>query len=104
MVLLKRNKYEDLQEYETEKIHGNEVDKQIGILIPFIRHCMKNLRHFTLRPRKGESMELPPDNIFILTEDEDLPQKQRNVRPKLPPTGRISSIKKKIIKLIVFLA
>ena len=47
-----RNKYEDLQEYETEKIHGNEVDKQIGILIPFIRHCMKNLRHFTLRPRK----------------------------------------------------
>ena len=42
-------------------------------------------------------MELPPDNIFILTEDEDLPQKQRNVRPKLPPTGRISSIKKKII-------
>ena len=30
-----------------------------------------------------------------MTEDEDLPQKQRNVRPKLPPTGRISSIKRK---------
>ena len=48
-------------------------------------------------------MELPPDNIFILTEDEDLPQKQRNVRPKLPPTGRISSIKKKIIANSFFL-
>ncbi|KAF6068686.1 Bromodomain family protein [Candida albicans] len=60
-----RNKYEDLQEYEPDKIHGNEVDKQI--------------------------------------EDEDLPQKQRNVRPKLPPTGRISSIKKKIIANSFFL-
>lgn len=100
-----RNKYEDLQEYETEKIHGNEVDKQIGILIPFYQTLYEKSQTFYVKAqkKKGESMELPPDNIFILTEDEDLPQKQRNVRPKLPPTGRISSIKKKIIANSFFL-
>ncbi|CAX40469.1 subunit of the histone acetyltransferase SAGA complex, putative [Candida dubliniensis CD36] len=100
-----RNKYEDLQEYEPEKIHGNEIEKQIGILIPFYKKLYEKSQTFYVKAqkKKGESLEIPPDDIFVLTEDEDLPQKQRNVRPKLPPTGRISSIKKKIIANSFFL-
>ncbi|KAL6449704.1 spt7 Transcriptional activator spt7 [Candida maltosa Xu316] len=100
-----QNKYEDLQEYEPGKIHGNEVDKQIGLLVPFYKKLYERSQtHYVKsQKKKGEDMELPPDNIFILIEDEELPQKQRNVRPKLPPTGKISSIKKKIIASSFFL-
>lgn len=92
-----RNKYEDLQEYEPGKIHGNEVEKQIGLLVPFYKKLYERSQtHYVkLQKKKGENMDLPPDNVFILIEDEELPQKQRNIRPKMPPTGKITSIKKR---------
>ncbi|KAK6877752.1 Transcriptional activator spt7 [Candida tropicalis] len=100
-----RNKYEDLQEYEPGKIHGNEVEKQIGLLVPFYKKLYERSQtHYVKsQKKKGENMDLPPDNVFILIEDEELPQKQRNIRPKMPPTGKITSIKKKIIASSFFL-
>ncbi|RCK65967.1 Transcriptional activator SPT7 [Candida viswanathii] len=100
-----RNKYEDLQEYEPGKIHGNEVEKQIGLLVPFYKKLYERSQthYIKLQKKKGENLDLPADNVFILIEDEELPQKQRNIRPKMPPTGKITSIKKKIIASSFFL-
>ncbi|KAJ8101464.1 hypothetical protein POJ06DRAFT_251612 [Lipomyces tetrasporus] len=61
-----------------EPLARDKVDKQIGLLRPF----------FLSRFEKFER-----DNI--LQEDEFLPPKQRNQRPKLPPTGKITVAKKR---------
>lgn len=47
---------------------------------------------------------MPEDNLLVLIEDEELPQKQRNIRPRLPPTGKITAIKKKIVANSFFLS
>lgn len=102
---IKRNKYEDLQDFETKKLYANDVPQQIGLLIPFYEKlCDRSKQQFIkLQKKKGESVELPDDSQFALVEDDELPQKQRNVRPKLPPTGKITTIKKKIIASSFFL-
>ncbi|KAK9384724.1 hypothetical protein V1515DRAFT_610477 [Lipomyces mesembrius] len=61
-----------------EPFTRDKVDKQIGLLRPF----------FISRFEKFER-----DNV--LQEDEFLPPKQRNQRPKLPPTGKITVAKKR---------
>ncbi|KAK9348035.1 hypothetical protein V1522DRAFT_400123 [Lipomyces starkeyi] len=61
-----------------EPFTRDKIDKQIGLLRPF----------FISRFEKFER-----DNI--LQEDEFLPPKQRNQRPKLPPTGKITVAKKR---------
>ncbi|KAG7722708.1 hypothetical protein KL949_000240 [Ogataea haglerorum] len=43
-----------------------------------------------------------PEDLVIL-EDDDLPLKQRNHRPKVPPNGRISQVKRKLINNAFFL-
>lgn len=95
----KTTKYEDLRDWTTPKLTQADLDKQIGILQPFLRSLVLKTEAFyiKLQKRKGESTELPPPSQLVLIEDEDLPQKQRNVRPRLPPTGKISSVKKKIL-------
>ena len=101
----KRHKFEDLQEYEPEKLHASDVEKQIGLLKPFYSKLNERSKQqfIKLQKKKGESLDLPDDNLFVLIEDEELPQKQRNIRPKLPPTGKITAIKKKIIANSFFL-
>ncbi|KAK9368487.1 hypothetical protein V1509DRAFT_623056 [Lipomyces kononenkoae] len=61
-----------------EALTRDKVDKQIGLLRSF----------FISRFEKFER-----DNV--LQEDEFLPPKQRNQRPKLPPTGKITVAKKR---------
>ncbi|KAI5957852.1 SPT7 [Candida theae] len=101
----KRNKYEDLQDYEPAKLYASDVEKQIGLLIPFYEKLSERSKqsYIKAQKKKGESLDLPDDSQFALIEDDDLPQKQRNFRPKLPPTGKITSIKKKIIASSFFL-
>ncbi|KAG7837081.1 hypothetical protein KL943_001120 [Ogataea angusta] len=43
-----------------------------------------------------------PEDLVIL-EDDDLPLKQRNNRPKVPPNGRITQVKRKLINNAFFL-
>ncbi|EGW33741.1 uncharacterized protein SPAPADRAFT_147731 [Spathaspora passalidarum NRRL Y-27907] len=101
----KRNKYEDLKEFEPARLTASDVSSQIGILIPFYTKLSeKSKAHFVkMQKKKNEPTDLPEDSLLILIEDEELPQKQRNIRPRLPPTGKITSIKKKIIANSFFL-
>lgn len=98
-IISKRNKYEDLKEYNVPKLYASEIDDQIGILAPFYSKLLeKSKSHYVkVQKKKGESTVLPENDKLVLIEDEELPQKQRNVRPRLPPTGKIASTKKKLI-------
>ena len=102
----KRNKYEDLQEYTAQFLTAADVHKQVGLLRPFYSKLNeKSKAHFVkLQKKKGEPTDLPEDNLLVLIEDEELPQKQRNIRPRLPPTGKITAIKKKIVANSFFLS
>lgn len=93
----KSTKYEDLSEWKVPKLTQADVQQQIGILQPFYNSLVEKTESFfvKLQKRKGESTGLPPPDEFFLIEDEELPQKQRNIRPRLPPTGKIASVKKK---------
>ncbi|CAH2352103.1 transcriptional activator Spt7p [[Candida] railenensis] len=95
----KKNKYEDLKELKDPKIYASEITQQIGILRPFYYKLLEKTKtqYIKSRKKKGESTELPPDDKFLLIEDEELPQKQRNIRPRLPPTGKIVSVKKRTL-------
>lgn len=93
----KSTKYEDLREWVQPKLTQADVPEQIGLLQPFYTELIRKSETFLIKQqkRKGESTELPPPTRLYLIEDEDLPQKQRNIRPRLPPTGKIASVKKK---------
>lgn len=95
----KKNKYEDLKELKDPKIYALEITQQIGILRPFYNKLLEKTKtqYIKSRKKKGELTELPPDDKFLLIEDEELPQKQRNIRPRLPPTGKIVSVKKRTL-------
>lgn len=93
----KSTKYEDLTEWQTVKLLKAMVPQQIGLLQGFYQDLVQRTEAAWVKQqkRKGESTELPPPDQLFLLEDDELPQKQRNIRPRLPPTGKISSIKKK---------
>lgn len=95
----KATKYEDLRDLATPKLTAADVQNQIGLLQPFYNDLVKRTEAHYVKQQKrnGESIELPPPNKLYLLEDEDLPQKQRNIRPRLPPTGKISSVKKRLL-------
>lgn len=101
----RRSKYEDLKDYKPGNLTASSIAEQIGILKPFYSKLLERSKvHFVKQQKKkNESTELPPDDELLLIEDEELPQKNRNIRPRLPPTGKISSIKKKIVANSMFL-
>ncbi|KAK9473979.1 uncharacterized protein V1510DRAFT_413256 [Dipodascopsis tothii] len=65
-----------------DPVTKDSIDQQIGLLRPF----------YHARYERFER-----DNALL--EDEFLPNKQRNQRPKLPPTGRITFVKKRSSEL-----
>lgn len=95
----KTTKYEDLRDLTTPKLTSADIKNQIGLLQPFYKDLVKRTEAHYVKQQKriGESMELPPPHKLYLLEDEDLPQKQRNIRPRLPPTGKITSVKKRLL-------
>ncbi|KAG7939081.1 uncharacterized protein OGAPODRAFT_77314 [Ogataea polymorpha] len=58
-------------------------------------------------PNGGESsstfVEIEDPEDLVILEDDDLPLKQRNHRPKVPPNGRITQVKRKLINNAFFL-
>lgn len=101
----KNNKFEDLKDFGANELKASEIDKQIGLLKPFYTRLYEKSKAIFIKnqKKKGESTELPENNQLPLIEDDELPQKQRNIRPRLPPTGKISSVKKKLISNSFFL-
>lgn len=93
----KVSKYEDLRDYVPRKLTQADVPQQIGILQPFYRALVEKSEavYVKLQKRKGEPTQLPAPEAFVLVEDDELPQRQRNMRPRLQPTGKIPSLKKK---------
>ena len=63
-----------------EPITKDTVNSQIGLVQDFFRNKLHN------------------NHDEPLVEDEDLPQKQRFPKPRLPPTGKISSPRKRPIR------
>ncbi|ODV66940.1 hypothetical protein HYPBUDRAFT_109370 [Hyphopichia burtonii NRRL Y-1933] len=101
----KSNKYEDFKEWDIKKLSEADIKDQIGLLQPFYTKLLeKSKAHYVkIQRKKGERTDLPPADQLMLIEDEELPQKQRNIRPRLPPTGKISSVKKRIVANAFFL-
>lgn len=101
----KKNKYEDLIELKDPKLFASDISKQISVLLQFYNNLLEKTKvHYVKQQKKkGESTELPEDDKFPLIEDDELPQKQRNIRPRLPPTGKIVSIKKRLLSNAFFL-
>lgn len=95
----KTTKYEDLRDWKQKQLTATDVAKQIGLLQPFYLELVHKteIHYIKQQKRKGESTELPLPSELLLLEDEELPQKQRNIRPRLPPTGKIAAVKKKIL-------
>lgn len=101
----KANKYDDLKEFKVNRLYVTDVENQIGLLKPFYHKLVeKSKAHYVKQQKKnGLSTELPELNKLPLTEDDELPQKQRNIRPRLPPTGKISGVKKRPVANSFFL-
>lgn len=93
----KTNKYKDLEEFQVSYLHASDVKNQILLLTQFYEQLLeKSKAHYIkIQRKRGESTALPEDEHLLLIEDDELPQKQRNTRPRLPPNGKINSVKKK---------
>lgn len=93
----KTSKYEDLREWKPIKLRKEDVDKQIGLLQNFYKDLVERteVAYVKQQRRKGDFSDMANDSELFLLEDEELPQKQRNIRPRLPPNGKIQSVKKK---------
>lgn len=101
----KRNKYGDLKQFKVPRLFASDTTAQIKILEPFYQKLLEKSKaqYIKVQKKKGESTVLPEPHKLLLTEDFELPQKQRNVRPRLPPTGKIASVKKKLVSSGFFL-
>lgn len=104
-IINKSDKYEDLNSYEPSPLLAKDIDKQIKLLQPFYESLLAKSKsqYAKTQKRKGESCEIADEDTFVLMEDEEMPQKQRNIRPRLPPTGRILLIKKKSVLTCYFI-
>lgn len=102
----KKAKYEDLDELNYPKLNKVSMKYQIGLLKPFYENLLHKSEIHILKQKKknGEIEKLPErDEEIEFMENEDLPQKQRNNRPRVPPNGRISGIKRKLVATSFFL-
>lgn len=104
-VASKRNKYEDLTRFEPPMMVAADIDGQVEVLKPFYNKLYeKSKAHYIKQQKKkGESAELPENGMLEMIEDDELPQKQRNIRPRLPPTGKIGGVKKRLISNAYFI-
>lgn len=108
--------YEDFEEIKMPKLCKKDIKNQIGILQPFYEdvyykskiNYSKLLKKYQTQIQNGETPDEPFTEIeneedLILMEDDDLPLKQRNNRPKVPPNGKITQIKKKFVPTAFFI-
>lgn len=108
--------YEDFEEVKFPKLRKKDIPKQIGILQPFYEDTYiksklmynKQLKKYQTQIQSGEKPEeafepIEDEEELVLIEDTDLPHKQRNNRPKIPPNGKITQIKKKFAATAFFI-
>ncbi|GME76379.1 unnamed protein product [[Candida] boidinii] len=86
----KKAKYEDLDELNYPKLNKVSMKYQIGLLKPFYENLLHKSEIHILKQKKknGEVEKLPErDEEIEFLENEELPQKQRNNRPRVPPNA-----------------
>ncbi|ODQ81489.1 hypothetical protein BABINDRAFT_159768 [Babjeviella inositovora NRRL Y-12698] len=100
-----KKKYDDLVDLSYPEVMASQVSEQIGLLGPFFEGAAARSKQFMVKQQKktGEGEALVDGQDYKIMEDEDLPQKQRNSRPRLPPTGKIAGIKKRPVANSFFL-
>lgn len=97
------------KEIKYKRLLKEDIDKQIGLMKPFLHRFFEKSKVIYLKNFKNkntQNKELPltnEENEMLILEDEDLPQKQRNIRPRLPPNGKIGSVRKKPVETAFFL-
>ncbi|TID18607.1 hypothetical protein CANINC_003857 [Pichia inconspicua] len=102
--------YPEFGQLSFSKLKKKDIPNQLGILRPFYEDLLeksksiytKQLRRYQTQIANGEVpeepfQELEDEEELVLVEDEDLPLKQRNNRPKIPPNGKITQGKKKTV-------
>lgn len=113
----KKEKYDDFKEFMFPKLRKKDLPKQIGVLKHYYKRLLtksetmyaKQLRRHQQHIANGTAdpnekfVEYKDLNDLRIIEDDDLPIKQRNNRPKIPPNGKITQIKKKLIATSFFI-
>lgn len=105
-------RYEDIVELKYKPLEVKDIPKQIGLLQPFYESLVEKSRHFYQKQKQAnadnedssDGKSEKEEDADKLVEDEELPSKQRNNRPRVPPTGKIPGIKKKSIETSFFLS
>ncbi len=93
-----------------ERLKKQDIASQIRLLEPFLNKVFEKSKSIFLKNFKNNNTankELPLTNKeeeMVILEDEDLPQKQRNIRPRLPPNGKIAAVKKRSVANSFFLS
>lgn len=97
------------REIKYEKLHKEDIEDQIKLIQPFLHKFFDKSKAIYLKNYKNNNDtndKIPFTNNeeeMLILEDEDLPQKQRNIRPRILPNGKISGIKKKTVGNAFFL-
>lgn len=107
----KTEKFDDFKEFKFPKLRKKDLPNQIGVLNHYYKNLLiktqamysKQLRRHQQHVSNGtpdpneKFVEFKNPEDLVIIEDDDLPIKQRNNRPKIPPNGRITQTKKKVI-------
>ncbi|GME67883.1 unnamed protein product [Ambrosiozyma monospora] len=99
-------RFEDFEEFKFPKLRKKDLGNQIGILKHYYSELLvKSKAHYHKHLRKHQQMVaagekeidnngcpinfevIKKDEDLIIIEDDDIPLKQRNNRPKVPPNG-----------------
>ncbi|ANZ76296.1 BA75_03831T0 [Komagataella pastoris] len=99
-------KFDDIQGEEKEQLYKREIPQHIKLIQPFLYNIAEKSKtiHYKQLKKLNELQKMPEnDDDILLIEDEDLPLKQRNTRPRVPPTGKIPNVKKKAVNGAYFL-
>ncbi|VEU23001.1 DEKNAAC104269 [Brettanomyces naardenensis] len=113
----KKDKFDDFNEVKFPKLRQEDLPKQIhllkhyydGLLLKTKNMYAKQLKKHQQHLANGTAdpsesfVEYKNDEDMVIIEDDDLPMKQRNNRPKIPPNGKITQIKKKFIANAFFI-
>lgn len=100
------DKYKDFTRLHLPKLTKETYLNQIKLLQPFFATVAEkaDANYLKVRKKLNEPEVLPENGAEIeFVEDEELPLKQRNSRPRVPPTGKIPGIKKKPVSMGFFL-
>lgn len=113
-----KTRYDDFKEIKFPKMHKKDIPAQIGLLQHYYAGLLEKSQALYAKQLRRQQQavsehntsaidpnfkEIQSEDDLIIIEDDDLPIKQRNNRPRVPPNGRIVQTKKKLVANAFFL-